>query len=247
MRPYYSDDAVTLYHGDAWDLLQSTEGESFDCVITDPPFDARTHAMARSNRNGNGYGGGGNRVLSGGSDVRFAHMDHPAQVALFERLGAITRRWVVSNLGTDTAFRFELDPPPGLRVLRVGAWVKTNPMPIISSDRPAMGWEPIVYMHREDQKPRWNNGGRAGNWVGPTSQGSGHPTQKPLAMVESWVAAFTDPGDLILDPFAGSGTTLLAAKNNGRRAVGCELDERFCEIAARRLTQGVLDLAGVTA
>lgn len=229
--PFYKDDSVTLYHGDCREALPEMEDMSVDCVITDPPYDARTHSMARSNR-----GGYGTSVLSGRSTVKFDAWDHDAQLWLFSHLGRITRRWVISNLSTDTAFRFEVDSPPaGLRVLRVGAWVKTNPMPQISADRPAMGWEPLAYMHRPDVKPAWNNGGRAGNFVLATSQGSGHPTQKPLEMVESWVRAFTNPGDLILDPFAGSGTTLRAAKNLGRRAIGFEEREDFCQISAERL------------
>ena len=160
--PYYEDDLVTLYHGDCLEWLTEQEDQSVDCVITDPPFDARTHSMARSNRAGCGTSAGGNRVLSGGSDVRFEAWDHEAQLTLFAELGRITRRWVVSNVATDTVFRFEVEQPPaGLKVLRIGAWVKTNPMPIISADRPAMGWEPIAYMHRVDVKPTWNGGGRA--------------------------------------------------------------------------------------
>lgn len=240
-RVYYSDDQVTLYHGDAPTALAGMPDQSVDCIITDPPYDARTHQNARSNRNRYGNSGGGNRVLSGGSDVQFDAWDHPTQLALFEELGRITRRWVVANLSTDTAFRFEVDTPPaGLRLLRVGVWVKTNPMPIVSADRPAMGWETIAFLHRDDTKPSWNNGGRAMNYVGPTAQGTGHPTSKPLPMVAGWVRAFTDPGDLILDPFAGSGTTLRAAKDEGRRAVGYETSEKFCEIAAKRLTQDTL-------
>lgn len=235
--PYYEDDFVTLYHGKSDRALAEMDDQSVDCVITDPPFDARTHSMARSNK----AGVVGNRILSGTSDVRFDRWDHPAQLALFAELGRITRRWVVSNVATDTAFRFEVEePPPGLRVLRVGAWVKTNPMPIISADRPAMGWEPFVCLHRVDVKPSWNGGGKALNYVGPTAQGTGHPTSKPLPMVAGWVRAFTDPGDTILDPFAGSGTTLRAAKDEGRRCIAWEEREDFCEIAARRCSQDTL-------
>jgi DNA methylase len=69
-----------------------------------------------------------------------------------------------------------------------------------------------------------------------------HPSEKPLSLMERLVLLCSEPGDLILDPFAGSGTTLLAAKKLGRRAVGVELSERYCEVAAERLGQEVLDL-----
>lgn len=245
MTRYYSDESVTLYHGDALSALSAMGDKSVDCVITDPPFDARTHSMARSNRNGYGTSAKEGRPFGGTSSVAFAPFAHDDQLALFAQLGRITRRWVVSNLSTHTAFRFEVDTPPeGLKVLRIGAWIKTNPMPIMSADRPAMGWETIAYLHREDAKPTWNGGGRAGNYVLPTSQGSGHPAQKPLEMVRDWVRRFTDPGDTVFDPFAGTGTTVRAAVDEGRRVIAHEVDERWCEFTAKRLAQGVLDLSG---
>lgn len=246
MSVYYQDDLVTLYHGDGIEAVAAMEDRSIDLVITDPPYDARTHSMARSNSTRNGAGGhGSRRVLSGGSSVKFASMDHPAQLALFAALGRVTKAWVISNLATDTAFRFEVEQPPeGLRVLRTGVWVKTNPMPSVSADRPGMGWDPIAYMHRTDVKPKWNGGGKHGNYILPTSQGSGHPTQKPRAMVQDWVKRFSDVGDLILDPFAGTATTLKAAALEGRRAIGYEIEERYCEIAAKRLSQQALDVFG---
>jgi len=74
-----------------------------------------------------------------------------------------------------------------------------------------------------------------------------HPCEKPLALMEHIITISTRPGDTVIDPFAGSGTTLAAAKYTGRRAIGVELDERYCEIAARRLSQDVLDIEGLTA
>ena len=230
MKPYYADDSVTLYHGDCREVLASMTDRSVDCVITDPPYDARTHKGAKTNK-GKGHG-----VKA----VTFDEFTHERQIETFAELGRVTRRWVVSTLATSTAFRFDLEPPPGLRCLRVGVWVKPNPMPQISADRPGQGWEPVSFFHREDVKPAWHGGGRAGVWTHPVVQGEGHPTVKPLPMVAEWVRLFSNPGDLILDPFAGSGTTLRAAKDEGRRAIGVELEERYCELIAKRLTQDTL-------
>ena len=241
LEPYYEDALVTLYNADSLTAIEAMDERSFDAVVTDPPYDERTHTMARSS---NTNLPAGMRSLAG-TRRAFASFTPEAHRDLFIKLGVISRRWVISSLPTSTAFRFDLDPPTGLRVMRISVWVKTNPMPIISADRPALGWEPIVCLHRDDVKPFWNGGGRAMNHVGPTSQGSGHPTQKPLGMVQEWVRQFTNPGDAILDPFAGTGTTLRAAADEGRRAVGYEIDERYCELAATRLAQQSWDLEGI--
>jgi site-specific DNA-methyltransferase (adenine-specific) len=225
--PYYSDDLVTLYHGDCREVLGSMDDRSVDCVITDPPYTERTHGMAKTNR-GKGHG-----VKA----VSFAAFTDADLLDALTNCGRVTRRWVVASLDYAHAFQMDVTPPPGLRSLRIGVWVKPNPMPQISADRPGQGWEAISFFHRDDVKPAWNGGGKAGVWIHPVVQNEGHPTVKPLPMVSDWVRLFTNPGDSILDPFAGSGTTLRAAKDQGRRAVGVELDERYCEVAARRLAQ----------
>lgn len=87
---------------------------------------------------------------------------------------------------------------------------------------------------------------RAFNYATCTLAGEGktHPTQKPLPLM-SWCLAFL-PGALsVLDPFMGSGTTLVAAKTHGKRATGIDINEGYCEMAANRLAQGVLDFGGV--
>ena len=237
MTIYYQDDRVTLYHGDCREVLASLEDRSVDCVITDPPYTERTHGMAKTNK------GKGHRTKA----VTFAAItDADLQEALTS-CGRVSRRWVVANLDYAHAVGFDQAPPDGLRVLRLGVWVKTNPMPQISADRPAQGWESIAYMHRADEKPVWAGGGKHGNFILPTQQGEEHPTSKPLDMVRQWVRWFTKPGDVVLDPFAGSGTTLRAALDEGRRAIGVELDERYCEVIARRLGQGAFNFDEVTA
>jgi site-specific DNA-methyltransferase (adenine-specific) len=80
----------------------------------------------------------------------------------------------------------------------------------------------------------------------PKSSERDHLTQKPLLLLSELVQFFA-PGTTVLDPFMGSGTALLAAKNTGRKAIGIEIEERYCEIAARRLGQEVMDFGGLAA
>lgn len=233
MTPYYADDSVTLYRGDCLTVLPQL-GIEVDVTITDPPYDANTHKMAKSNRGSRG----------GTNDIDFAAYTVDDLRGTLGLLAAQTRRWVIATVDYRHAVSFHDSPPDGLRLLRIGVWAKPNPMPQISGDRPGQGWESIVFLHKTDVRPAWNGGGRSSVWYLPADGNQGHPTAKPLVMVREWVRLFTEPGDLILDPFAGSGTTLRAAKDEGRRAVGVELDPKYAEVAAARLRQEALDLFG---
>lgn len=234
-EPYYSDDAVTLFCEDSREFIHEIADASVDCVITDPPYSERTHKNATSNKAGerdHPLAPGGSRAFESWTDADLRD--------LLTQLGRVSRGWVIATLDYAHAAEFDKNPPAGLRVLRLGVWVKTNPTPQISGDRPAQGWESIAYMHRDDLRPKWNGGGRHGNFVTPIPPPEGHPTAKPLGMVADWVRLFSNPGETILDPFAGSGTTLRAAKDEGRHAIGVELDKRYCEVIAKRLSQDTL-------
>lgn len=136
----------------------------------------------------------------------------------------------------------------GLEYLRTCAWIKLGGAPQFTGDRPAVGFEAIVACHPIGKK-RWNGGGRAGVFSHPTAidrrhtgEAREHTTQKPLSLMAELVGLFTDPGETILDPFMGSGTTLRAAKDLRRKAIGIEVSERYCEVAAKRMAQEVLAL-----
>lgn len=236
MKPYYEDDAVTLYHGDCLEVLADMADQSVSAVLTDPPYTERTHKKARSLTAGH--------VTEGIST--FASITDADLRAVLSECGRVSRGWVVATLDYRHAVEFDVTPPVGLKCQRVGVWVKTNPTPQLTGDRPAQGWEAIAYFHRADLRSRWNGGGRHGNYVTRIADPTGHPTTKPLSMLSDWVRLFTNPGDVVLDPFAGSGTTLRAAADEGRRAIGIEIDERYCELIAKRLAQGALDFGEVS-
>jgi site-specific DNA-methyltransferase (adenine-specific) len=82
-------------------------------------------------------------------------------------------------------------------------------------------------------------------WRFPIERRRDHPAQKPIALMGQIVAISSREGDRVVDPFMGSGTTLVAAKRIGRQAIGIEIDERYCEIAVRRLAQGALPLSEI--
>jgi site-specific DNA-methyltransferase (adenine-specific) len=127
----------------------------------------------------------------------------------------------------------------GLVYRRTGIWVKPDGMPQFSGDRPGMGYESLVIAHAPGRST-WNGGGRHGVWtfnkIGPDDRDrTGHETQKPLALMEALVRDFTDEGDLVLDPFAGSGTTGVACRRLGRRFLGWERDPKYAAIAEKRI------------
>jgi DNA modification methylase len=107
--------------------------------------------------------------------------------------------------------------------------------PQFTGDRPGIGCEAITVAHRRGRK-RWNGGGKRGIYRVAIESGERiHTTQKPLELIEALVRDFTDPGELILDPFAGSGTLHVAAKRPGRNALGWELNEAWHAAAVRRI------------
>lgn len=228
-KPFYEDESVTLYQGDCLDLLPEI-GE-VDHVITDPPYEAEAHTKARRQRR-NG--------TVGELAIDFDRMDETTRIAVAEWFSRVCHGWVlvfcqVEAVGT---WRSALEAG-GARWARGQVWIKPDGAPQFTGDRPGMGHESIATAWCGEGRMRWNGGGRRGVYTHPVNVFGGppneHPTTKPLALMRELVTLFTDPGDLILDPFAGSGTTGLAARMEGRRAILIEREERYAEVAARRL------------
>lgn len=253
--PYYQDDLVTLYHGEAEDILPTLD--LVDHFIADPPYSEHVHGAARSRvMSANDRGGRYGADLRRNVDLGFTHLSEELRGFLADQAARLTRRWVLVFSDTESAHLWAEDlENAGLDYVRAGAWIKRGSAPQFSGDRPATGFEAITIAHPKGRK-RWNGGGSHAVWDVPIVLNRAradkservHPTQKPLVLMQKLVEQFTDPGDLILDPTAGSGTTAVAAKLLSRRAVLIERDEPHCESAAIRLTATVTpDLVPITA
>lgn len=231
MKPYYQDSSCTIYHGDCREILPSLP--KVDLVLTDPPYSDRTHCGARTNKTENAtatYRQGGSML------VTFDCLSDDAFVSLCRQCLAMSRRWVIMTCDhRHAALTFDWEEH-----VRLGCWAKIAPMPQISGDRPGCGHESVLILHNPGQK-RWNGGGKPALWTYCVMKSATSvPSQKPIALIKHILSDFSEPGETILDPFMGSGTTLRAAKDLGRKAIGIEIEERCCEIAARRLHQEVL-------
>lgn len=246
MKAYYERNGITIYHGDCRDVLPALE--AVDQVITDPPYSEYVHSKSR--RGGAEFpdADANHASFSRVKEFGFCAMSADLRAFVSAATARISARWalVFSDVESSHLWRDEL-VGCGLEYIRTGAWVKVGATPQFTGDRPATGFEAITIAHPKGRK-RWNGGGKHALWSFPIVLNRGgadprlHTTQKPAALMRELVSLFTDPGDLILDPFMGSGTTLRAAKDLGRRAIGIELEERYCEIAAKRLEQEVLAL-----
>ena len=219
MKPYYEQDGITIYHADCREMLWLMPTAAV--MVTDPPFGI----LFRSGMNG--------------SERLSTRPDRPVSIVGDEDT---TVRDAVVSSWTGPALVF-------------GSWKKPRPVGV----RHVLTWEKGDHLGMGDLSIPWRPNteeiyvigtgfsGHRGTSVlrvpGPVSwatRGRTHPHEKPVALLEALLLKC--PEGTVLDPFMGSGTTLVAAKNLGRRAIGIEIEERYCEIAAKRLAQGVLPM-----
>jgi len=231
--------SYVLHLGDCLDPvtgLASLTDKSVDHVITDPPFTQRTSENMRSRKDagdGGGYIGDSHRRR-----IDFDGIDGAEGQIVAETI-RVSRRWCICFCALEQIGKYE--SAAGKSWVRATVWHRTNSAPQFTGDRPGQSCEGISIMHRAGRK-RWNCGGRCAFYDGPTinsvgdkDRGIDHPTVKPTWLMESLIRDFTDPGDTILDPFAGSGTTGVAAIRLGRNFIGFEKDPKYHAIAMKRL------------
>lgn len=223
IAPYYEGDLVTLYHGDCREITAWLDA---DVLVTDPPYGMGYVSNAR---------------------VRRTRMD-----AIAGDDSTAARDLVLDAWGSRPALTFgtwKIQKPAGVKVTltwdkgpSVGSGDITMPWGLSTEEIYVTGnWPPIAAggRAREGGTPaRSVSVLRVANYNTQAPDRPNHPTPKPVSLMELLLVKC--PPGVVSDPFAGSGSTLLAAKNLGRRAIGVELDERYCEIAAKRLAQDTL-------
>jgi site-specific DNA-methyltransferase (adenine-specific) len=218
MTPYFEQDGITIYHGDCREV---TEWLCADVLVSDPPYgiDWKQGVLNLS-------GSGGHAGIANDKDtvVRDAALalwgtDRPA--VLFGSLS------LAPPPGTKQVLIYHKPPDSGARGAMGGFRRDAEAIYLIGQWPSGIGGRSSVLA----------TGARAtGSRHGVAARG-GHPHSKPLDVMATLIGATTG---LIADPFMGAGSTLVAAKQMGRPAIGVELVEEYCETAAKRLSQGVL-------
>lgn len=247
MNPYYEDDLVTLYHGDCREVLPSfldPEGLPFDCAVVDPPYGETSLAWDR---------------WIPELPIMLTHLTHSMWMFGSMRMFLEHRRdladwnlsqdliWEKHNGSGFHADRFKRVHEVATHWYR-GAWGDLyHDVPVTNDakarvvrkkERPAhMGEIAGTTYVSEDGGPRLM---RSVIQCRSMHGRALHPTEKPSGILEPLITYACKPGGVVLDPTAGSGSTLAAAKGLGRRAVGVEASEEYCEIAANRLAQDSL-------
>lgn len=219
MKPYYSHAGIEIYHGDCRDLLPALKG--IELILTDPPYGI-AHPTNYSSR--------GRSNLAQCRDYIPVHEDdRPFDPRFLLNHGKARILW------GGNYFANLLEPKSGWLV-----WDKQRPDDLDQSTC-ELAWSDCIKGVRR-LVHRWHG------FVRDSSEQLEHPTQKPVELME-WCLLFpwTKDFKVICDPFMGSGSTLVAAKQLGRKAIGIEIEERYCEIAAKRLAQEVMDFQEVSA
>ena len=239
--PYYQDDHCTIYHGDTLDTLAELE-ISIDALVTDPPYASGSRLEAAKSSSG--------AMLRAG---RFH--DRPIELDQMTTTGFV---WLMRAVGQ--AVRPML--PDGGSLLSfidwrqwpnlVGALETCNyrVQGMVVWDKGSMGLgngfraQHELVCHAAKGVPTIHDKGCGNVITHKRVEPVDHPSPKPESLMGRLIEVVSPVGGTVLDPFMGSGTTLRAAKDLGRKAIGIEIEERYCEIAAKRLAQGVLDFGG---
>jgi site-specific DNA-methyltransferase (adenine-specific) len=225
MKPYYHTEDLSIFHGDCRTVLPTLEARSIDLVVTDPPYLV----------NFTGRWDNKHEAVAGDDDPSWV-------LAVFSELWRVTKpdSFAVTFYGWPHAEVFvRAFKDVGFRLLSHLVFVKK----LWGLGRFTRGQHEVAYLLGKGQPPLPARGiSDVIDWE--REPDAAHPNQKPVASLVPLVLTYAEKGQTVLDPFVGSGTTLLAARQCGNPAIGIEIGQSYCELAARRLQQKDLFPAG---
>lgn len=238
MRPYYSDSHVTIYHGKCEDVMTRlwsafrTGTSAFDLLCTDPPYGLKQGN--RGNRGGSGAKVQKTGLMAGKARVHYGEYGEDSEWDNELAPEAVAMARSLAKHQIIFGGNYYHLPPSSCWLV----WDKENGETDFADCE--LAWTNLKKAVRK-LTYRWN-----GMLQEPSvpREHREHPTQKPEAVIRWALGQAPREVRTVLDPFMGSGTTLVAAKRLGRTAVGIEREERYCEIAARRCAQGALFVEG---
>lgn len=236
MKPVVIGNA-TLYCGDCMEVLP-TLGK-VDAVITDPPYEAEAHTKGRRLL---GKQESGERTVEYGA-LDFALMSDELRFKSSSLAAELCSGWMLSFCQAEAVSLWrDAHEAAGAKYKRAMVWLKPDGAPQFTGDRPGMGYESIVASWCGTGRSKWNGGGKHGVFSHPNRESNNpkqHMTQKPSTLMRELVDLFTAQGNIILDPFMGSGTTGVAAIQLGRSFIGIEREPKYFDIACKRIEQAV--------
>lgn len=248
MRPYYDHAGITIYHGDCREIMPTIADASVDLVLTDPPYGHNNNNGDLIHRWEEALGLVQRGVASAGKARPIAN-DGPEANEIVRWMFGEARRVIKPGCCCCGGGGGGPDPQFARWSLWLGEVLTFKQMVVWDKGGLGMGWhyrrnyETILVAEKPGAACKWYGGHTQSNVIripGIKPSADDHPTPKPPELMGLFVRLHSERGDLVLDPFMGSGTTLRAAKDLGRRAIGIEIEERYCETAAKRMAQEVL-------
>jgi len=216
VKPYYQDNHGELYHCDCLEFMKGMEDKSVDLVLTDPPYGVKR------DKGFEGFGGFGTKIARRRYEDDNWDSIRPDKAYFNEMLRT-------SKLAIIFGGNFFADIlPQGTHWI---VWDKLNTMPTFGD---------CELIWTSSKRKSVKKIVREYNGLIGKENSRQHPTQKPQSLLGVIILDYSMKDQIIFDPFTGSGTTLRAAKDLGRKYIGCEIEEKYCEIAANRLRQEVL-------
>lgn len=231
MKPYYQEENITIYNGDCLEVMDDIPNDSINLIVTDPPYKLDNHGGGQNetwfrNLNQTNHlefisNGFNKEILDKFIDICF-----PLNAYIFcsnKQISKLMSSWENEKYSTTLL-----------------VWQKLNPIPF-ANGKYVSDIEFITFVRGKSatfNNLKINEMSKVFRFT--TDNERHHPAQKPLDLIKKIISISSKPGDTILDPFLGSGTTARACKDLGRKCIGIEISKEYCDIAIKRLGQEVL-------